>query len=168
MKRLIPLVIAALFMITAAHAQDNWITFRGDNRISVKFPSQPRELTPGSFISAAPDSSIVYVFTIVDFVKVANVDSVALAPVKATPEFASQLKVGMQQGLPGVTMEDFKIGSWRGFTSYTSTGFDSQMKKYDMFMFIIGNKLYSVSTIVGTGASLEGKDRFVKSIILSN
>jgi hypothetical protein len=87
---------------------------------------------------------------------------------KATPEFASQLKTGLNQSLPDVQLQDFKIGTWKGFTSYTSTGTDSKKKQYDMFLFIIGNKLYSVSTIIAGGASLEGRDIFFKSVMLSN
>jgi hypothetical protein len=141
MKKVFALVITALFAITTVYAQDGWITHKGDNRISVKFPSEPKELTPGSFMATDKDN-MAYIFTLVDFVQVAGIDSVALAPMKATPEFAAQLKTGMKQSLPDVNLEDFKIGTWKGFTSYSSSGLDSKNKSYDMFMFIIGNKLY--------------------------
>src|SRR4051812_18296473 len=107
---------------------------------------------------------MAYVFTMVDFVQVAGIDSVALAPMKATPEFAAQLKTGLLQSLPGVDMADFTIGTYKGFTSYTSTGTDAANKKYNMFMFIIGNKLYSVSTIAAEGASKIAQDNFVGSV----
>jgi hypothetical protein len=99
---------------------------------------------------------------------VANIDSVALAPIKATPEFAAQLKVGIKQSLPNVNMSDFTIGTWKGFTSYTATGTDDKMKRYDMFMVIIGNKLYSFSTITASGASLQSRDIFFGTIALTN
>lgn len=168
MKKVLSLVIAALLTITLAHAQYGWVTHKGDNRISVKFPSEPKEFTAGSFMATVKDSSVICVFTIVDFVQVAGVDSVALAPVKATPEFAAQLKSGMKQSLPDVDLADFAIGNWKGFTSYTTSGVDSKKKRYDMFMFIIGNKLYSLSTIIANGASLKGRDDFFASVELSN
>ena len=167
MKKIYFLIVVALIAVTTVNAQDGWVTHKGDNRISVKFPSEPKELTPGSFIAVDKDS-IAYIFTIVDFVKVANIDSATLAPMKATPEFAAQLKTGMQQSLPDVNLADFTIGNWKGFTSYTSTGLDSKRKKYDMFMFIIGNKLYSVSTVRVDGVGTKGRDDFVNSIMLSN
>ena len=167
MKKLITLVIAVLLAVTIVHAQEGWVTHKGDNRISVKFPSAPSEVIAGTYAAKDKDS-VVYVFTIVDFVQVAGIDSIALAPLKATPEFASQLKTGLNQSLPDVQLQDFKIGTWKGFTSYTSTGTDSKKKQYDMFLFIIGNKLYSVSTIIAGGASLEGRDIFFKSVMLSN
>jgi hypothetical protein len=167
MKNVYILAISLLITITAAQAQDGWVTHYGDNRISVKFPVEPKELTPGSFIAVDKDS-VAYVFTIVDFNVVANLDSVALAPMKATPEFAGQLKTGMKQSLPDVEMPDFTISTWKGFTSYSSTGFDSQKKRYDFFMFIIGSKLYSVSTVAKAGASGQGRNNFVNSIMLSN
>jgi hypothetical protein len=167
MKRIFTLVIVAVLTVTIAQAQNGWVTHQADNRISVKFPSEPKELTPGSFIAIGADS-VAYVFTMVDFVKVAGIDSVALAPMKNTPEFAAQMKTGMKQSLPDVNLSDFKIGIWKGFTCYTSSGVDSKNKEYDMFMFIIGNKLYSLSTVIVNGASLKGRDDFFASIILSN
>jgi hypothetical protein len=168
MKKLFSIVIIALLTVTFVQAQTGWVTHRADNRISLKFPTEPSEKAPGSFIAAAKDSTVAYVFTMVDFVQVANIDSVALAPIKATPEFAAQLKVGIAQSLPTVDLSDFAIGTWRGFTSYTATGTDPQKKQYNIFMVIIGNKLYSFSTIRKSGAGTEGPDTFLKSIVLSN
>jgi hypothetical protein len=168
MKKTLTLLIATVFAITVASAQVGWVTHRADNRISVKFPSEPVENPPGSFIATNKDSTVAYILTVVDFVQVANIDSVALAPMKATPEFAAQLKTGLSQSLPAVELSDFTIGTWKGFTSYTGTGKDPKMKRYDIFMFIIGNKLYSVSTVTSDGVSLEGRDIFLNSIVLSN
>jgi hypothetical protein len=78
------------------------------------------------------------------------------------------MKTGMKQSLPDVEFPDFAIGTWKGFTSYNSIGFDSKKKKYDLFMFIIGSKLYSVSTVAKEGVSGRGHDSFVNSIVLSN
>jgi hypothetical protein len=167
MKRIFTLVIAAMLMVTIAQAQNGWVTHQADNRISVKFPSEPKELTPGSFIAIGADS-VAYIFTEVDLLKVAGLDSVALAPIKTTAEFTAQMKTGMKQSLPDVNLSDFKIGIWKGFTCYTSSGLDSKNKEYDMFMFIIGNNLYSLSTVIANGASLKGRDDFFASIILSN
>jgi hypothetical protein len=164
------LAIAAVIILTASivKAQAGWITHKADNRISVKFPAEPSDKVPGSLIATSADSSCVFVFTMVDFLEVANVDSVALAPVKDTPEFAAQLKTGVLEKLQGVNLADFTIGKWKGFTSYTSGGTDSILRRYDMFMVIIGNKLYSFSTVTRSGSSLEGRDTFLNSIELSN
>jgi len=167
MKKIFILIITVLITAGIADAQDGWVTHVGDNRISVKFPSEPKEAVPGTFIAVDKDS-VAYILTIVDFVKVAGIDSVALAPMKTTPEFVAQLKTGMTQSLPDVEFPDFIVGTWKGFTSYSSTGLDSKKKKYDLFMFIIGNKLYSVSTVRADGAGTTGRDVFVNSIMLSN
>ena len=166
MKKLLGLFIAVTLSATIVHAQTGWIAYKGDDRISVKFPSEPKEAMPGTVISTVKDSTIAYVFTIVDFAQVAHIDSTALAPIKATPEFAAQLKTGIKQGLPGVDLSDFKIGTWKGFTSYTSSGVDAQQKQYDIFMFIIGSKLYSLSTIRKQNVSTENRDVYFSSIIL--
>jgi hypothetical protein len=169
MKKIFALLIATLLTVTLVNAQDGWITHKADNRISVKFPSEPKEAAtaPGTFIATGKDS-IAYVLTVVDFVQVAGIDSVALAPIKNTTEFTDQLKSGIKQSLPDVDFADFKIGTWKGFTSYTSSGVDSKKKKYDMFMFIIGNKMYSLSTIMSDGLGTKNRDDFFASVELSN
>jgi len=167
MKIIFTCILILLTSAVIVNAQGGWVTHVGDNRISVKFPTEPKEVTPGSFMAMDNDSA-AYIFTIVDFVKVAGIDSVALAPMKTTPEFAAQLKVGMKQSLPEVDLADFTIGVWRGFSSYSSAGTDPQKKKYDIFMFIIGNKLYSTSTVRANGVGATGRDYFLKSIILTN
>lgn len=167
MKKIFAFLIATLMTVAIVRAQAGWITHKADNRISVKFPSEPKEAIPGTFIATGKDS-IAYVFTVVDFVQVANIDSVALAPMKTTTEFTDQLKSGIKQSLPDVDFADFKIGTWKGFTSYSSSGVDSKKKKYDMFMFIIGNKLYSLSTVKADGLGDKSRDDFFASIELSN
>ncbi|MFI5162185.1 MAG: hypothetical protein ACHQHN_12975 [Sphingobacteriales bacterium] len=167
MKKIFTLIVATVFAATFAHAQTGWVDHKGDNRISLKFPSEPKEVSPGSFAANDRDS-VVYVFTIVDFIQVAGIDSVALAPIKNTPEFAAQMKTGINQSLPNVTFDDFKINTWKGFTSYSTTGVDPAKKKYDMFMVLIGNKLYSFSTVRSDGTDMAGHDKFINSIALSN
>jgi hypothetical protein len=115
MKRIFTLIVAIVCAVTFANAQTGWVNHKGDNRISLKFPSEPKEITPGSFAASDKDS-VVYIFTIVDFVQVAGIDSTTLAPIKSTPEFAAQIKTGLGQSLPNVNFDDFKIGTWKGFT----------------------------------------------------
>lgn len=149
-------------------AQTNWITHKADNRISVKFPTEPKELIKGTYGATLKDSSNVFVFTIVDFEEVAHIDSTALAPFKATPQFAAQLKEGMSKSLPNVNLEDFKIGTWKGFTSYTTSGTDNLNNKYTIFMILIGNKMYSLSTIIKNNTTTNLTADYFASIILSS
>ena len=167
MKRTLTLIIATFFAITVANAQNGWVMHKADNRISVKFPAEPTAAA-GGFIAANKDSTLACVLTVVDLLQVANLDSVALAPMKNSPDFAAQLKTGIKQGMPNVDLSDFTIGTWKGFTSYTANGTDAKMKRYDMFMVLIGNKLYSFSTVTANGATLQGRDAFFQSIVLSN
>jgi hypothetical protein len=168
MKKLFALVITAMLTITFVQAQVGWVTHVADNRISLKFPSEPEEKIPGSFIATNKDSTVAYIFTTVDLMQVANLDSATLAPMKTTPEFAAQLKTGMKQSLTTVDLSDFTIGTWKGFTCYTTSGTDPNKKRYDIFMFIIGAKLYSLSTVTADGISLQGRDTFFHSITLTN
>jgi hypothetical protein len=166
MKKILTLVIAALLTVTIAHAQAGWVSHKADNRISLKFPTEPKEVVAGTFASRGADS-VSYIFTMVDFVAVANIDSVTLKPMQDSPEFAAQLKQGIGSSLPNVTLDDFKIGKWKGHTSYTTTGVSATQKsKYYMFMVLIGNNMYSLSTVVPDGVSTKGRDDYFASLIL--
>lgn len=167
MKRILMLIVATLVVVTFANAQTGWVDHRADNRISLKFPSEPKAVDTYSFLAIGEDST-AYVFTIVDLAQVAGLDSVAIAPMKATPEFAAQIKSDLSQSLSGVNLSDVAIGTWKGFTSYTLTGKDAKLKKYDIFMVIIGAKLYSFSTVALNGASTQGHEMFLNSIVVSN
>ncbi|WP_426669250.1 hypothetical protein ACPPVU_23880 [Mucilaginibacter sp. McL0603] len=168
MKKIIWLFIITFVCVTIVYAQDGWVSHKADNRISVKFPNEPKEVAAGTFIAHDKDS-VGYAFTVIDFVAVAGIDSVALAPMKDTPEFAAQLKQGMGSSLPGVTLDDFTIGKWKGFSSYTTKGVNSAQKtKMYTFMVLIGNKLYSLSAIVPDGISTKGRDDFFASLTLTN
>lgn len=157
------LLFIALPFIT--NAQTNWVTHKADERVSVKFPATPKEAIKGTMVATEPDSSIAYVLTVVDFTTF-GVDSATLAPMKAAPEFAAQLKTGMAQSLPDVTMEDLKIGEWKGFTSYTTTATDTKKKKYNIMMVIIGSKLYSLSAVCKPNIDVAKADKFFASLTL--
>jgi hypothetical protein len=168
MKKIISLVILTFVIVTFALAQTTWVNHKADNRISVKLPNEPKEIIAGTFVSRDKDS-ITYIFTVVDFVAVAGIDSTALAPMQDSPEFASQLKTGITSSLPDVSIDDFKVSKWKGHSCYTTTGVNSKDKsKMYMFMVLVGNKLYSLSTVIPDGKSAAGRDEFFASLTLTN
>lgn len=168
MKKIISLVILTVVSITFAFSQTAWVNHKADNRISLKFPNEPKEVVTGT-LAAYDKDSLTYVFTVVDFVAVANIDSTVLAPMQNTPDFAAQLKQGMSSTLHDVTLDDFKIGKWKGHTSYTTTGLNNKNKsQLYTFMVLVGNKLYSLSAVVPLGKSNTGRDEFFSSLMLSN
>ena len=167
MKKILNVIVIVLLACTLTHAQQGWVNHKVDNKVSLKFPYPPKDLTPGTVVSISPDSSMVYIFTIVDFAKVAGLDSATLTPLETTPEFTAQLKGGIKQSLPNVDLSDFTIGTFNGFTSYTTSGSDAKKKRYDMFMFIIGTNFYSLSTVSKEGKSLDTRDKFFTSVTVT-
>ena len=164
MKKTLLLLIVAVFSVMGVHAQEGWVTHK-TGRLSVKFPVAPKELQPGTMM-ASPDSSKVFILTVIDFTQF-GLDSAALVPMKATPEFAGQIKTGMSGSLPGVTFADFKIGDLNGYTTYTTAGTDPQKKQYDMLMILIGNKMYSLSAVRRSGVAATDKDIYFASAIIA-
>src|SRR5476651_989974 len=158
MKKLLLLVAMAMLSVTSIYAQSGWVTYKADDRISVKFPIAPKDLQPGT-VMAAPDSTSIFILTVVDFTQF-GLDSVALAPMKNSTEFTGQIKTGMLQSLPGVELADFKIATWKGFTTYTTSGSDTKKKNYDIYMVLVGNKMYSLTNVRSGGVPVKGRDDF--------
>jgi len=156
--------MVAVFSVMVVHAQEGWVTHKS-GRLSVKFPVAPKEVQPGTIL-ASPDSNKVFVFTVVDFTQF-GLDSASLVPVKATPEFAGQIKTGMSITLKGVTLDDFKIGDFNGYTTYTTAGVDAQKKQYDMLMILIGNKMYSLTAVRRNGIAATDKDAYFASVAIA-
>ena len=167
MKKILFFAITALLAINTAHAQSGWINYKIDDKISVKLPGKPTEMQPGTNMITDKDSS-VYLTTLVDFVKVANVDSAALAPYLSTQEFANGLKTGMLSKMPNSTLGDVKIDKWKGYYSYSVDGGNAEKNfKLYTYMVIIGSKMYGLMAIIPNGNDTKGKDDFFASLTLN-
>ncbi len=165
MKKSLFLLITLLFIVvTITKAQTAWVTHKIDSKISIKFPSEPKETKPGVFKSMSTDSTNC-ICTRVDLSQV-GLDSAALAAVKTTPEFLAEVKVGMKQSLPDVDLEDLKVGTWKGYTSYRTSGVNPKGKMIDYFMFIIGSDVYTMVTLRNAGVNANDRDTFFASVEL--
>ena len=67
MKKIIWLFVITFVCVTVGYAQDVWVSHKADDRISVKFPNEPKESVAGTFIAHDKDS-VGYALTVVDFV----------------------------------------------------------------------------------------------------
>src|ERR1700761_3041696 len=103
MKKIQLLLIITLISVTATYAQAGWVDYKVDNKISVKLPSEPKNVQEGTVIGMAKDSTVCVV-TLVDFQKTAQLDSAALVPLLGTQEFADGIKTGMLGEMPGFTL----------------------------------------------------------------
>ncbi|RYF25430.1 MAG: hypothetical protein EOO42_03795, partial [Flavobacteriales bacterium] len=169
MKKHIFLLLVALCTTMASYAQSGWVTTKVDERISVKFPEEPTKSNKkGSetFIVKAKDS-VQYSATIIDFTVIANLDSVALAPMKDMPQFADQLVAGIASQKPNYEFGEVKIGKWKGHTSYTFSGVDKTNKaQTSIEMILIGNKMYTLTCKVPDQLVTKNKELFLSSVTL--
>ena len=58
MKKIFAIVIVVLFITTIAKAQDGWVTKKIDEKVSVRFPGEPKEVDGGVFLFIGKDSTI--------------------------------------------------------------------------------------------------------------
>jgi hypothetical protein len=164
MKKIFLLLITTILALNIVHAQTGWINYKIDNKFSVKLPSQPNDVQ-GSQIVQDKDS-LVYVITVVDFVKAAGIDSATLVPMAPTQDFANSIKTGMLGQMPGFTLGDINIGKWNQLVSYHIEGENTEKRiKTFSFMILQGSHFYSLTTIVPYGKDSKSKDDFFASLV---
>jgi hypothetical protein len=163
MKKAFLLLFIIVLSTKLTKAQTDWINYKVDDKVSVQLPAQPQFKQGGQYVKDK-DSS-VYIVMAIDFVKVAGVDSVQLAPYEPTPEFANQLKTGILSKMSGSTLGDVKIGKWNGHYSYAMEG-GNEAKKLKIYVNMVcwGNTMYALMNIVPEQNSTKGRDYFFASL----
>jgi hypothetical protein len=156
-------------MSSTVQAQTKWINYNIDDKISVKFPSPPNKESDGTLLSLSKDSTAIMSLIILDLAQIANIDSATLAQSKENPEFVAGLRNLMNSKSHFVQLDEFKLGKWHGFTSYSSSGIatDTRNKYYNVYMLFIGTKLYLFNAILSATADSKIKDYYFSSIILN-
>jgi len=168
MRKITTLLTLVILSAGVARAQSNWVNYKIDDKLSVKFPHQPAVLEEHSVYAKDGDSTL-YMVASIDFAKIPQkLDSAQLAAVAPTMEFANEFKGGMLSQMPGSTLGDVTIGKWNGYTSYTMDGGNAANKqKLYTFMVLIGTKIYSLMAIMPENYSTSGKSSFFGSLTLN-
>ena len=167
MKKLYLALMISIMAINIAAAQTGWITYKIDERLSAKIPAQAQIIGKGSIKSVSKDS-VVCIISKIDFLSTVQMDSIILAPLLPTQEFANELRSGMRGQMEGFTLGNVKIDRYKGYYSYSLEGTNPTKKsRLYTYMLIVGNNLYAFSTLVPENKSLKVKDIFFSSLILN-
>jgi len=167
MKKLCLLLLTAIINITVASAQTGWVSYKFDNKLSVKLPAQPQKYGQNSQKASTKDSTQCIV-TLIDLKASAQLDSAALIPLLPTAEFASALKGSLLGQKEGFTLGEVTIGKWNGHYSYAFEGTNAAKKlKTYTFMVVIGNNLYALNCFIPDGNNIKDKDDFFASLKLN-
>jgi hypothetical protein len=159
--------LIAITAINTVHAQNEWVSYKIDNKLSVKVPSQPM-ITDDYSVMAQSKDSLFCIISVIDLKKIAGIDSAALASLAPTSSFSNHIKTGMLGKMQGFTLGDFKISKWKGYYCYNVDGSNAAKKqKINTFMVIIGTNIYSLSAMMYEGKSTKGKDDFFNSLALN-
>jgi len=160
------IALLLIFNSIVAAAQTDWVDFKIDNKLSIKFPSKPTQEIDGTLISVTKDSTAFMSAIILDLAQIAHVDSATLAQSKENPEFVAGLRNFLNSKNQVVKLDEFKLGKWHGFTSYSSSGVaaDIRNKYYSVYMLFIGTKLYWFNVILSATADSKNKDYYFSSV----
>jgi hypothetical protein len=167
LKKIFLLFIPAILSITLARAQSDWISYKIDNKLSVKVPTQPTQADEYTVISQSKDS-VIFVIALIDLQKVSGIDSTALAGLAPTDEFTSEIKNGMAGKMHGYILGDIKTSRWKGYYCYNidGTNADKKLKTYT-FMVAIGHSIYSLTAVLPDNKDPKVKDNFFASLALN-
>lgn len=169
MKKTYYLLLFVLLLSAAAKAQTTWIAKKLDEKISVKFPTEPQKDTKNGIdvYTLREADSVAYSASVIDYKVVANLDSATLAPVKDTRQFADQWRMGLASKKTNYTFGDVTIGKWESHTTYSLSGSEKTTKN-TLFIqaILIGSKMYYLSCRVPANMVTQKKETFLDSVEL--
>lgn len=167
LKKTLLFFITAILSVSLVQAQNELISYKIGNKLSVKLPTQPTQADEYTVISQSKDT-VTFVIATIDMQKVAGIDSATLAGMASTDEFTSEIKNGMAGKMQGYTLGDIKPGKWKGYFCYNIDGAnaDKKLKTYT-FMVVIGNILYSLTAVLPDNKDPKVKDEFFSSLVLN-
>jgi hypothetical protein len=167
LKKTFLLFVAAVLIINLARAQNDWINYKIDNKLSVKVPSQPIKVDDNNFVVKSKDS-VAYIIAVLDLQKTEGVDAASLAGLAPTVDFANNIKSGMAGKMQGYTLSDIKTDKWNGYYCYSINGSNpvKKLKAYT-FMVLIGATVYTLTAILPDYKSPKVKDAFFASLSLN-
>lgn len=163
------LIVITTFLSFYAKAQSGWVKQNISPMFSVKFPSAPQKATNSQidyYIVEGKDSCR-YVAMLADFKVSFGMDSVTLAVVKDTPKFAWDLAAGMTTSMKEFALSPVIQGKWNGYSSYAFAGVTASGKsKLQMFIVLIGTKVYTLSCTISGSSTAKNKEAFFGSATL--
>jgi len=164
------LLFSILLLSFTTNAQTDWVTKQIDEKISIKFPSDPEKTTNNNadvFILKGADS-VAYSGGVIDLKNFGKLDSTTLASMKDNQKFADQLVGGIASQKKNYKFGAVTIGKWEMLTVYTVNAYDDANKnKLFVKMIIIGSKLYSFTCRIPDKLDIKKSELFLNSIELS-
>ncbi len=160
-------VVLILFLSIAANAQTQWIATKVDEKIAVKFPINPEKKTGNGTVTfkCKTKDSVSFTASVLDYQVIAKIDSIGLAAIKDTREFADQLKAGIVAQRKDYELGNIEIGKWKTYTTYQILGKKmNDGKKLSLKMIVIGSKMYGLSCLVPDQLVTKDKEIFFQSL----
>lgn len=150
-----------------AYSQGNWITYKIDDKLSCKLPSEPVK-NAGDNIMAKTADSVVCIITVIDLQKTVSIDSATLSNLAPQSDFIGEIKKAMASRMPGFALGDFKAAKWNNYYSYSMEGRNpgKNFRIYS-FMVLIGTRIYSLSALLSQHTNPAPKDVFFASLRLN-
>jgi|GEM_PF-1208563 len=161
-------LVLLLGSVLFAKAQENWVSQKLGEKISISFPKKPVKASETSY-GVKDSTGTVFASSIVELAKAINFEKAAFDSVVVEQDFANDFLEGFKASFPKYTFGSVSISNLTGRTSYKFEGRDEQNKSSIYFIAIfIDGIAYNFTCILPDGKSVLDKNLFFKGIKITN
>jgi hypothetical protein len=169
MTKIITLLTIITLAMSVARAQNNWKAYDIDNKLSIKFPSEPQSMGKGGGLIAVDKDSSVYMAMVIDLgLDSSKISNEQLLAIFDKPGALNGLTKVMQSKVPDAVLSDIVKTSWKDFPCfYTEGTFTGKPLKLYCYMPLINRRLYMIAAAVQEDAIAKVKNDFWGSLMLN-
>lgn len=154
---LLLLVVASSYV----NAQDKWFMVKVSDKVSVNFPLEPKKLNENSHGIKDADG-VVYVLTVIDLLKVTNMDAPTFSTEVKKQTFADEFMEGFKPSFPKYVFKAAQIINIKGHTAYRIVGRNEADKlTVTMSVVFVDGVAHNLSSIVPDGKSRANADKYI-------
>jgi hypothetical protein len=145
-------------------AQDKWYLQQIAEKVSIKFPVQPRKINEISY-GLKDTSGIVYVSSTVDLLKTTQLDLPTFNEEIEKQEFADDFGIGVSGSFPKYKFGQTKLIMAQGQRAYIMEA-RCEENKSNLYMLVcfLNGISYGFTCIVPDGKSLKNKDIYFSTV----
>jgi hypothetical protein len=157
-KKRLFFTLAVLLSSCYAKAQDNWIKFKADEQVALKFPATPVKLSSNSYMYASKDSSIVLIC------EIHSQDDQDTDTPSPFEKFMPTTDPSTKDAEP-INFTEMKTGNLNGY-NYTSSNLILPAKRLSIYTVIIGGKAYMLVALLSKNVDGKVAEEFFSSVMV--
>jgi hypothetical protein len=156
LRKTLFIIIATLLNLCCAKAQDNWMKFKVDEFVAVKFPARPIKKSAKSYIYASKDSSILLM---------CEIHSEGDEDADEPPFTEFMPKTAQNEKDMSANLTEFNTGTWNGYNTTSST-LVTPVKRFTIYTIFIGGRAYMLGALLSKNIDSKVAKAFFSSVMI--